>query len=159
MATPRALSALDVLNIAVEIEHRGAVFYETMSRDAERPAVGELFRYLTQMEQVHIDVFQKMLNALGEPQPSNYSDDYDEYINALADNAIFTDDLALSQAVTGADSDNRAMELGMRVEKDSILFYEAIKDRLPEKQQPTVSRVIAEEKSHLRRLAAVKKTL
>ena len=60
---------------------------------------------------------------------------------------------------TEADSDIKAVELGISAEKDSILFYYGMKDLMPEPVQKTVDNIIAEEKSHLRQLSELKKKL
>jgi rubrerythrin len=60
---------------------------------------------------------------------------------------------------TNVSSDIEAMELAIGAEKDSILFYYEMKDLMPQRAQPTVNKIIAEEKSHLRQLSELKKKL
>jgi rubrerythrin len=60
---------------------------------------------------------------------------------------------------TKVSSDIEAMELAIGAEKDSILFYYEMKDIMPQRAQPTVNKIIAEEKSHLRQLSELKKRL
>jgi len=72
---------------------------------------------------------------------------------------VFTDDLITSELATQADSDAEAMELAISAEKDSILFYYEMSEIMPRRAQPTVNRILAEEKSHLAELTASKKQL
>jgi rubrerythrin len=149
----------ELINIAIEIEKRGITFYDIMARSADNEVVRGLFQDLIGMERHHIEVFQGMLDEADRQQPvEKGTEDYVGYLRALLDNAVFTDDLISSEMATRADSDVRALELGMMAEKDSILFYYQMKDIMPE---PThlIDTVIAEEKSHLRQLAAMKKDM
>ena len=57
------------------------------------------------------------------------------------------------------DNDIQAIELGISVEKDSILFYYDMKELMPRQVQPMVDKIIIEEKSHLRQLSELKKKL
>jgi len=61
--------------------------------------------------------------------------------------------------VTKANSDSEALELAISAEKDSILFYYGIKEIMPQRVQPTVNKIISEERSHLRQLSELKKKL
>jgi len=85
--------------------------------------------------------------------------EYTTYLQALVDSAVFTDDLVTSEMATKVSSDIEAMELAIGAEKDSILFYYEMKDIMPQRAQPTVNKIIAEEKSHLRQLSELKKKL
>jgi rubrerythrin len=60
---------------------------------------------------------------------------------------------------TRAESDTEALELAIRAEKDSILFYYQMREIMPQRAQPTVNKIIAEEKSHLRQLSELKRKL
>ena len=75
------------------------------------------------------------------------------------DNAVFTDDMITSEMATQADSDIKAIELGISAEKDSILFYYEMKDNIPRRTVPVMDRIIAEEKLHLKQLSEIKKKL
>jgi len=87
------------------------------------------------------------------------SGDYSAYLQALTDEAVFTDDMITSEMATQADSDIKALELGISAEKDSILFYYEMRDVMPRSALPVINRIIAEEKSHLQQLADIKKKL
>ena len=88
-----------------------------------------------------------------------YLPEYAGYFQALVDSAVFTDDMITSEMATQVDNDIKALELGISAEKDSILFYYEMKDVMPKQALPTINRVIAEEKSHLRQLSEIKRRL
>lgn len=155
-----SFSGSELINIAIGIEQRGVAFYDIMARSTENESARELFSYLTNMEREHIRIFQGMLGEADKYQlPERYAEEYTEYLQALVDSAVFTDDFVTSQMTTQANSDVQALELGMAAEKDSILFYYEMSDIVPQKIQPVVKRILGEEKTHLRQLSALKNKL
>jgi rubrerythrin len=155
----------DLLKIAIDIERRGISFYDVMAKSTDNEMARVTFEELVAMEREHLKMFQGMLAEIEEKQPREattreYSEDvHSDYIQSLIDEAVFSDDMITSEMATQADSDIKAVELGISAEKDSILFYYEMKDNVPERIIPLVDRIIAEEKSHLRLLSEIKKKL
>ena len=153
-------SGSELINIAIGIEQRGIAFYDIMAKSTENTGVRDIFQYLTDMERTHIDIFEDML---GEPDkyhiPETYTEEYSAYLQALVDNAVFTDDAIISEMATRVNSDIEALELAISAEKDSVLFYNGMRDIMHRRVQPTVNKIITEEKSHLRQLSSLKKNL
>jgi rubrerythrin len=155
-----AFSGRELINIAIGIERRGITFYDIMARSTDNEMAREVFQNLTDMEREHIQIFEDMLGEADKYQPSETATrEYAGYLQALVDSAVFTDDMITSEMATQADSDIKAVELGISAEKDSILFYYQMRDIMPQPALPMINRVIAEEKSHLRQLAETKKQL
>ena len=153
-------SGSELINIAIGIERRGVAFYEVMTKSTENAASRDVFQYLADMERQHIQIFQGMLEEADKYQiTESYSGEYAAYLQALIDSAVFTDDFISSEMPTKAGSDVEALELSTSAEKDSILFYYGMKDIMHRRAQPTVNKIIAEEKSHLRQLSELKKKL
>ena len=155
-----SFSANEFISIAIGIERRGIVFYDIMTKSTESDATREMFQRLADMEREHIKTFEGMLQDPGSQRPAeSYLGEYAAYLQALVDSAVFTDDMITSELATQADSDIEAMELAISAEKDSILFYYEMRDIMPRKAQPTVDRILAEEKSHLEQLTRIKRLL
>ena len=155
-----SFSGSELINIAIGIERRGIAFYDIMTKSTETTAAREMFQRLADMEREHIRIFEGMLSEADKYQPADsYPGEYAAYLQALVDSAVFTDDLVTSELATEADSDVEAMELAISAEKDSILFYYGMRDIMPRRAQPTVNKIISEEKSHLAELTALKKQL
>ena len=153
-------SGSELINIAVGIERRGIAFYDTMAKSTENATTRDVFKYLADMERMHIHIFQGMLGEVDKYQhQESYTEEYAAYLQALVDNAVFTDDSITSEWATQVGSDIEAMELAIGAEKDSILFYSEMKELMPQRTQLTVDKIIAEEKSHLRQLSELKKKL
>ena len=155
-----SFSGSELINIAIGIERRGIAFYDIMTRSTKNAIAREIFKYLGDMEQEHIRTFQGMLAEADKYQfPETPTGEYTAYLQALVDSAVFSDDFVTSEMATKVGSDIEAMELAIGAEKDSILFYYEMKDIMPQRAQPTVNKIIAEEKSHLRQLSELKKKL
>jgi len=155
-----AFSGSELVNIAIGIERRGVIFYDIRTKSTKNVTARDVFQHLANMEREHIQIFQNMLTEAEKYQiPETYAEEYAAYLQALVDNAVFTDDFITSEMVTKAGSDIRAIELGIRAEKDSILFYYGMKEITPQRAQATVSKILAEEKTHLRQLSELKRKL
>lgn len=155
-------SGNELINIAISIERRGITFYDIMARSTDNEITRDIFQGLADMERGHIQIFQDMLNEAGKYhalEDKNEEEEYAGYLQALTDNAVFTDDMITSEMATQADSDIKAVELGISAEKDSILFYYEMRDIMPRQALPMINRIITEEKSHLRQLSEVKQKL
>lgn len=155
-----AFSAVELVNIAVDIEKKGIAFYDVMAKTADNKTVRDVFLYLANMEREHIKIFQNMLREADKFKiPEDYAGEYGAYLRGLVDSAVFTDDVVTGNMAADADSDFKALELGINAEKDSILFYYEMRDIVTNTVLVTVNRIIAEEKSHLRKLSQLKKEL
>ena len=155
-----SFSGSELINIAIDIEKRGIAFYDVMTRSTGNAATRDIFQYLVDMERGHIQLFQGMLTEADKNQVSMaHSAEYAAYLQALLDSAVFTNDTVTSELAANAESDIEAMELAIGAEKDSILFYYGMKDIVPKRVQPTVDKIITEEKSHLRQLWELKRKL
>jgi rubrerythrin len=153
-------SGSELINIAIGIERRGVTFYDIMARSADNEIARNLFQGLADMEREHIQIFQDMQDGAGNHQlAESATEEYAAYLQALIDDAVFTDDMITSEMATQADSDIKAMELAISAEKESILFYYEMRDVMPRQALPIINRIITEEKSHLRQLSEVKKKL
>lgn len=150
----------ELLNIAISIERRGMTFYDIMAKSTDNEVARAVFEALVEMEREHIAIFEDMMDEIGSYNTSSGPvPELSGYVQALIDDAVFTDDMITSEMATQADSDIKALELAISAEKDSILFYYEMKDLLPQQAVPTIEKIILEEKSHLQQLTEVKKRL
>jgi rubrerythrin len=150
----------ELIKIAIDIERRGISFYDVMAKSTDNEMARAAFDSLAAMEREHLIIFQ---NMLAETRTGKSGDmptpPYPDYVQALIDEAVFSDDMITSEMAMQADSDLKAIELGISAEKDSILFYYEMKENIPQRDIPAIDRIIAEEKSHLRQLSGIKKML
>ena len=153
-------SGNELINIAISIERRGITFYDIMAKSTDNEMARAVFGNLVDMERRHIEIFQEMLGeaAIARPAESSTSE-YSGYLQALIDDAVFTDDMITSEMASQADSDIKAIELAISAEKDSILFYYEMRDIMPSRALNVINGIITEEKTHLQQLSEIKKRL
>lgn len=149
--------ASDVTELAMELEKSGEAFYRAVAQKADSPAVRSLFEELAEQEVIHYKIFSKLFQtAQGKPFMTDQEwDMYQDYLEATVQSAFFEGaDKALSVAAE-VESEKEALHMAMRFEKETMLFFHDLYDAVPELEKESVSKVIAEEKRHVRRLAAM----
>lgn len=149
-------TAAEALAMAMEIERNGETFYRAVAQQGRDPELKALFEELADQEQAHFRVFQRMSGEKSAPLPSLPAEEYDQYqayLQAALDNALFAGpDKALDMAKRAQDR-KTALRAALGFEKDTILFFYDLREMVSEADRQTVAAIIAEEKKHLRRLA------
>ncbi len=144
------VKAADAVAAAVEIERRGHAFYQKVQEQSAKPADKEFFAFMAGEELRHEGIFTEMLKRIGGlelPAGSN-DDEYLSYVQVLLDShSLFMPGQA---AAAVAEPLRQAMQL----EKDTLVFFMALEDMVPEAERKHVRACADEEKKHLRMLAA-----
>lgn len=153
----KIFQASEIVEFAVRIEQNGYAYYNGLESIVKNPAVKELITHLKEEEQRHETLFREFLSDLTPANPrETYEGEYEEYIKALVDNHVFAAKDSAEKALAQIQNEVDALNLAMGFEKDSILFFLELKDMVSEKDQRVVEQLIQEEKTHLKKLAAVK---
>ncbi len=150
----------ELVQTAVNIERIGAAFYAALARGAGDTQARLEFSALADAEKDHERTFTSMLERVEtafEPAES-YPDEYASYMTALSQTAVFPDERAAVRLAKTAATRADALDLAIRAEKDSILFYTGMRRVTREGQQAAVDAIIAEEQAHLQRLQEMKAT-
>ncbi len=154
---PVTFSGAELIDIATGIERRGIAFYDVMAASLKDENAQEVFRMLAEMERTHLETFEKMrADASKYPAPGVYPQADSDYIQALLQTAVFTDEFVTSEFASHVENDRGAIELGIQAEKDSVLFYCQMRESLPPDTKHVVEEILAEERKHLTMLSAVK---
>jgi rubrerythrin len=148
----------EIVEIAIEIEKNGEVFYRTLSESSSTATVRDLFKNLSEAEKKHKAKFEEILKSVGGYQISEiyYADEYMGYMKAIADEQVFKKDVSVINVAKGVKSPKEAIELAIDFEKDSIIFLHEMQDIIDEDEKDTVKKLLNEERDHLRRLSAMK---
>ncbi len=155
-----SFSGSELVDIAIGIERNGITFYDVMARSTKNAVTRDFFQYLADTEREHIKIFQGMLAEADTWQmPALYAQEYDDYLRALVDSSIFSDEKITSVVATEANNYIQALELAIGAEKDSILFYNEMKEVISQRAKDILDKIITEEKSHLKKLSELKKKL
>lgn len=147
-------TAAQALEMALRIEENGEAFYKAAADRSADQEVRELFQDLAEQERAHYRTFEGMLEgveAAPELPPEQYGD-YQAYLETALDQALFAGPDKALQAAEGAEDREAALRAGMGFEKDTMLFYYDLREMVGEAERETISRIINEEKQHLRRL-------
>ena len=152
--------ASEMLQMAIEIERSGLAFYAACVRAARDERVGEVFQFMTGEEKRHIEIFRRMEEPLARYQlPETYPGELQAYMRALIQERVFAEPEAGAQQAAAVENPFQAIALAIGFEKDSILFYSAMKQLVRQSEGETLDQVIAEEQGHIRRLMELRATL
>lgn len=148
-------TAAEALKMALRIEENGKEFYNAVADKTEDSETKALFEDLAVQEQAHYNAFNKMLEGVEEaPElPADQYEDYQAYLEAALDQALFTGPEKSLEAAEKAKDRETALRAAMGFEKDTMIFYYDLREMVRESDRDTISNIIREEKTHLRRLA------
>ncbi len=148
-------TAAQGLEMAMEIEENGEAFYTAVAAETSIPGVSDLFEFLAAQERGHYKLFKKPLGRV-EPGPEMLApeqDEYSMYLHVALDQALFSGpDKALANARKAGDRET-AVRIALGFEKDTLLFFYDLREMVSDQDRDTITRIINEEKSHVRRLA------
>lgn len=140
----------EFLEVAIEIEKNGRSFYEFIASQDRSKEVRDVFAQLAVREKEHENTYRGIMNRLGGYNPrQQYAGEHDQYISRLANSSMFTAEQAQRILKKKTMTDIEAIEYGINLEKDSILFYSEIRGMVPLQDQELIDIIINEEKKHL----------
>ena len=153
-------SASEVVQIGIQIEKNGKDFYEALTAGSGNPKARDTFTFLAGEEEKHIKVFEGILDKTEEyVPPESYPGELLVYMKELAAGYIFTREGKGKIVASGVKNDKEATDIAIGFEKDSIIFYEGMKNMVPAYEGKVVDELILQEESHLVKLAELRKTL
>ena len=146
-------NADEVLQIAEQIERNGIAFYEKAAERFSGKERQTLLR-LADMERTHERVFASMrrqLSASGQRlEAFDPEGEAGKYLAAFADGQIFAPKADSAALFGPEDSTRHILETAIGLEKDSVVFYVAIREAVPESLgEKEIQRIIHEEMSHI----------
>jgi rubrerythrin len=143
----------EIVKFGVQIEKNGRDFYDQAAKTAKSEKAKQIFAFLSNEEQIHIAVFEAILSEMDKNEPAEkYPGEYADYMLALVEENVFTKNKQGYEVARTIRNDKQALELAIGFEKDSILFYYAMKKYVWEGFHKDVDKLIAEEQEHLRKL-------
>jgi len=152
-----AFTAAEALQLAMEIETNGEAFYNAILERNVVSETTELFEDLAAQERRHYHVFKQMQEKVSPAPdiPDSEYDQYRQYMQIALDRALFSGkDKALLLAEQ-AQNQETALRAALGFEKDTLLFFYDLREMVSERDRDTITRIIREEKSHVRRLAGM----
>jgi rubrerythrin len=144
-------NADEVLKIAEQIERNGMAFYETAAERFEGDAKQTLLR-LADMERTHVQIFAAMRKELPDEGYKGIDPEGESgrYLAAFADGQIFAPKADSSALLAPGKTERDILEIAIGLEKDSVVFYVAIKDTVPDTLgEDKIDWIIQEEMAHI----------
>ena len=133
-------SATEIMEMAVETEKGGKLFYETVAAQSKDDGLKNLFSYLADEENKHIYVFENIATTIkvaADETPANW-EEVSLYLKAVTDSRYFLGpDKALSLA-RDAKSTSQAVKLALALEKETLVFYLEAADMVPTLNRPAI---------------------
>lgn len=145
------------LRIAIELERRGLNFYEHALKVTKSAEVRALLLELADDERGHIAEFSRLYENMAEPSPEeNYDDETSAYLSAIAADVVFPGGLSALAKDSGLESTKSILDCGIQSEKDAILFYNALIERIGnEAHRNAFVEIVLREMAHLSRLKSL----
>ena len=132
---------VEALKIARKLEREGIKFYGNLLEKVDDPKVKEALSFLMGQEEEHLRIFEKLLER---EDAEAVDDDGDDLLESV-DDGVF---LLPQESDLAADFD-KALELGVTIEKRSLAFYlEVVKHTESEEGKNTIKKIIGEERKH-----------
>ncbi len=152
----------EIFEMAEQIERNGARFYKEIAERNPKSDVRDLFLKLAEMEEEHEKIFISMRAELSDKDKKSTIFDPEEesaqYLRALADLRIFDgnadEDFVFPDDLTEEEKMKRAFRTAIDLEKKSIVFYQGMKEFVPESLgKNKIDDIIKEEMTHVRILS------
>lgn len=145
-----AFRGSDIVELGIEIERNGRDFYQAVHDRARNEKAKKLFGFLKEAEEEHIADFRKLLGSVSSHEPQEaFPQEYTSYMNALAGDHVFTRAHSGSEVARKVTDDQEAVTMAIGFEKDSIIFYVAMKEAVPAADRPILDELIRQEQTHL----------
>jgi rubrerythrin len=149
----KLLNTGEILQFAIKIEQEGYKFYVQTMKKMDEAEILKLFQYLADEEFKHEHIFKNLLEKTGHSTPpETYRGEYEAYMQDFLKSSIFEKFRLNQENIDSIQTMKNAIDMALDFEKDSIVFYSALKRYLGEENQSLIDRIIAEELNHISRI-------
>ena len=142
----------EIFSVAVKIEENGERFYRRAAEMLLDPDVSRLLITLAEKEVEHKAIFSKLRKTQlesGEKIAVDPDTENEAYLKAWADGHVFNIANDPLDMLTGDESVEKILQIGIGAEKDSIVFYLGMKDAVyGDRDKAVLDRIIKEEMGH-----------
>jgi len=150
----------EIIDLAVQIEEKGAEFYQKLAEKAESKKTKDLLLFLASEEKKHLLDFKKLGDDFEAVSPrESYPGEYFDYLKSTVETHMFNDLERLGQLIEATKSESDIVRLAVSFEKDSILFFMSFRKLVGEDKGTVIDDLIKEEEEHLIKLSQIKKEL
>jgi rubrerythrin len=146
------LTVRKAVEFAVQTEALGNFFYERLAdRFKHDDAIREVFSTLAKDEAEHEKLFRTLLETVEKDRlESRRESDHWSYLKVLSRTEFFMGESGLYRDLEKIKTREDALERALRLEKDAMAYYLAMKDVLGKSE--ILDKIIAIEKEHVAKL-------
>ena len=146
----------EFIAMAVRDEETGEAFYAELAKTAPADEMRSAFAKMAAQEHAHAERFRKMQTELGAYKPTErHEGEYEGYFHSLLEMRAFSSPAAAAEKARTLSNPRQAVEIALRMEKDTLLFYLELLEFLPGEQGRYVHEIIGEEQMHVNQLTAL----
>lgn len=154
-------NAYEVFEIAAQIERNGFMFYSRAAQLSVSTQAKELLLWLADMESEHEKFFMMLKEKFSLEGDNTFPDSENQaiaYIRALAGGKVFGSIEDISKKLGTQTSYDEIINMALDFEKNSIVYFTALKTLLLDKsQKDKIDALIEQEFSHINTLMKEKK--
>jgi rubrerythrin len=149
-----AFNADEILEMAEQIERNGARFYRKAAASANDANAARTLRELAEWEDAHEQTFAAMRTELSSPERPPVLGDPDaegaQYLRAFVDGKVFDAKADPADLLNGREALADVVRTAIGLEKDSIVFYSAMRLMVPpERGRNRLDDIIGQELDHI----------
>lgn len=146
----------EVLEIAQQIERNGERFYRHAADIVTDETARKILTQLAEWEVRHKAIFAELQKGMSSEQltdPGWYDPNHEgaQYLQMIAGSEVFRSDLDPETVLPAGSDACRAFEVAIGLEKESVVFYTAMRNVVPETLgREQLEAIIDEELKHVR---------
>jgi rubrerythrin len=149
----KLLNMSEVLEFAVAIEQQGYKFYVETIKKMKEAKILALFQYLADEEFKHEHIFKELKKKVGDfTPPESYEGEYETYMNDFIKSNFLKKIDNMQATIDSVKTIDDAVHVALDLERDSIVFYTALKKYIGEDNQNVIETIIQEELSHIMKI-------
>ncbi len=155
-------SLSEVFEMAEDIESNGYDFYTQAADAIKDKKVKAVFQDLAGKELKHKEIFSSLRKEFCSTADAHWVDPDGQaaaYLKATAENHVFNIEKDVSSLITSLQSAESALRLAIGFEKDTIVFFTALKQAVTGENREKVDLLIQQELDHIRLLQETVKQL
>jgi rubrerythrin len=151
------LDVNEILDFAILMEQKGYEFYTESAKKFNDLKLTQLFHLLAEQELDHERLFKQMKEKTGSLKSTALDDKADEiHIKDYLGEFLFGKKKSLKEKLKALQTIEEVLQLAVGIEKDSVVFYSALKKYVDKEHEAMIETVIQEEVSHVLRLQKFK---
>ena len=149
------LDITQILDFAIHMEQKGYEFYTESAKKFNDLKLTQLFHLLAEQELNHERLFKQMKEKTGKS--TALDDKADEiHIKDYLGEFLFGKKKSLKEKVKPLQTIEEVIQLAFGIEKDSVVFYTALKKYVDKENESVIESVIQEEVDHVLKLQKFK---